>query len=281
MVGDEMQLPPTDFFSARRSAEEDEDLLVEEGGELVPYDLEGNSFLNHAAKNLPSTMLGWHYRSRSESLISFSNWAFYDGRLLTVPEEQLACAHRGAAGRGPAGRRRTRRRRRCWNARSASTACRAAGTTSAATAPRPSTSPSWCGPCCSDGPAGASGSSPSRKPSRTRSKAPWSGWPRRTPSSRERLEAELEREVDGQFVGLLVKNLENIQGDERDIVILSICYGYGPQGKMLMNFGPDQQERRREAAERRLLPGQAPHGRRQLDPGARTSPTTTTTGPTA
>ncbi len=35
-------------------------------------------------------MLGWHYRSRSESLISFSNWAFYDGRLLTVPEERLA-----------------------------------------------------------------------------------------------------------------------------------------------------------------------------------------------
>jgi predicted DNA-binding WGR domain protein len=44
--------------------------------------------------------------------------------------------------------------------------------------------------------------------------------------------------VDGQFVGLLVKNLENIQGDERDIVILSICYGPGPDGRMLMNFGP-------------------------------------------
>ncbi|MGE3775702.1 MAG: AAA domain-containing protein, partial [Pirellulaceae bacterium] len=54
-------------------------------------------------------------------------------------------------------------------------------------------------------------------------------------------EEELQREVDGQFVGLLVKNLENIQGDERDIVILSICYGPGPQGKMLMNFGPINQ----------------------------------------
>src|SRR5207245_2152509 len=37
-------------------------------------------------------------------------------------------------------------------------------------------------------------------------------------SFRSRYEAELEREVDGQFVGLLVKNLENIQGDERDII---------------------------------------------------------------
>jgi very-short-patch-repair endonuclease len=52
------------------------------------------------------------------------------------------------------------------------------------------------------------------------------------------LDAEWEREENGQFVGLLVKNLENIQGDERDVVILSVCYGYGPGGKMLMNFGP-------------------------------------------
>ncbi len=39
-------------------------------------------------------------------------------------------------------------------------------------------------------------------------------------------------------MGLLVKNLENIQGDERDVVILSVCYGPAPNGKMLMNFGP-------------------------------------------
>ncbi|MCH7726791.1 MAG: DUF4011 domain-containing protein, partial [Planctomycetes bacterium] len=88
VVGDQMQLPPTDFFSAKR-LEDDEELLVEEGGELIQYDLDSNSFLNHAAKNLRSTMLGWHYRSRSESLISFSNWAFYEGSLLTVPEESL------------------------------------------------------------------------------------------------------------------------------------------------------------------------------------------------
>ena len=57
----------------------------------------------------------------------------------------------------------------------------------------------------------------------------------------DRLEAEFEREDDGQFTGLLVKNLENIQGDERDIIILSVCYGRGPTGKMLMNFGPINQ----------------------------------------
>ena len=57
----------------------------------------------------------------------------------------------------------------------------------------------------------------------------------------DRLEAEFEREDKDQFVGLLVKNLENIQGDERDIIILSVCYGRGPNGKILMNFGPINQ----------------------------------------
>lgn len=42
-------------------------------------------------------------------------------------------------------------------------------------------------------------------------------------------------------MGLLVKNLENIQGDERDVILLSICYGPCPTGKMLMNFGPINQ----------------------------------------
>ena len=58
------------------------------------------------------------------------------------------------------------------------------------------------------------------------------------PEFRNKLEAEWEREEDGQFVGLLVKNLENIQGDERDVILLSVCYGYGTNGKMMMNFGP-------------------------------------------
>ena len=78
VVGDEMQLPPTDFFSSKKTNEDDE-LEFEEAGELIQYDLGTNSLLSHAAKNLPGTMLGWHYRSRSESLISFSNRAFYQG----------------------------------------------------------------------------------------------------------------------------------------------------------------------------------------------------------
>ena len=73
----------------KKDREEDEVVRFEEDGETGGYDLECNSLLNHAGRNLPSTMLGWHYRSRDEALISFSNWAFYAGRLLTIPEESI------------------------------------------------------------------------------------------------------------------------------------------------------------------------------------------------
>src|SRR5690606_7669269 len=52
------------------------------------------------------------------------------------------------------------------------------------------------------------------------------------------LENARNRTAEGQYTGLFIKNLENVQGDERDIIIISICYGHNRQGKMLMNFGP-------------------------------------------
>jgi superfamily I DNA and/or RNA helicase len=55
------------------------------------------------------------------------------------------------------------------------------------------------------------------------------------------LEAEYVREENDVFCGLIVKNLENIQGDERDIIIMSVCYGHDAGGRMLMNFGPINQ----------------------------------------
>ncbi|MCY2995332.1 MAG: AAA domain-containing protein [Planctomycetota bacterium] len=237
VVGDEMQLPPTDFFSAKHTAEEEGEIVVEEGGELVRYDLEGNSFLGHAAKNLPSTMLGWHYRSRSESLISFSNWAFYDGRLLTVPEEclpagewatldatQAADAERGAA----AVRERPISFHRLQHGvydkrRNRAEADYIAHLVRALLGQKTGQS---------------LGIVAFSEAQQEEIEGALERLAQEDAEFRERWEAEVEREVDGQFVGLLVKNLENIQGDERDIVILSICYGPGPNGRMLMNFGP-------------------------------------------
>lgn len=56
-----------------------------------------------------------------------------------------------------------------------------------------------------------------------------------------RLENEYVREDNDVFCGLFVKNLENVQGDERDIIIMSVCYGHDLNGRMLMNFGPINQ----------------------------------------
>jgi predicted DNA-binding WGR domain protein len=61
------------------------------------------------------------------------------------------------------------------------------------------------------------------------------------PAFAARLEAEYVREDDGQVNGLFVKNLENVQGDERDVILLSICYAPDRTGRMAMNFGPINQ----------------------------------------
>ncbi len=237
VVGDEMQLPPTDFFSARQNSDEEEEMLIEEGGELIPYDLASNSFLNHAAKNLSSTMLGWHYRSRSESLISFSNWAFYDGRLLTVPEERLpgagqrplvatqaVDAERGAAELLSRSISFHRMEHAVYDKR------------------RNRAEAEYIAQLVRELLRQECGRSIGIVAFSEAQQDEIEGALRRLTQDdtefRDRLDAEWEREIDGQFVGLLVKNLENIQGDERDIIVLSVCYGPGPQGRMLMNFGP-------------------------------------------
>src|SRR6185369_9338575 len=92
IVGDEMQLPPTTFFASSRG--EEESVTVEEEGERIEVDLDSDSFLTQAAQNLPSTLLAWHYRSRYESLISYSNAAFYSGNLYTIPDRQRSIADR-------------------------------------------------------------------------------------------------------------------------------------------------------------------------------------------
>ncbi len=75
MVGDPKQLPPTSFFDRAESTADDED---------VEADLE--SILDECiSANLPIRHLNWHYRSRHESLIAFSNQRYYESKLGDVP----------------------------------------------------------------------------------------------------------------------------------------------------------------------------------------------------
>lgn len=239
VVGDEMQLPPTNFFATKRN-DDDEDLSFEEEGEVVQYDLNSTSFLNHSSRNLPTRMLGWHYRSRSESLISFSNHAFYGGRLLTVPEERLSTSATAAsaellptsAADGASVATEMLRRPVSFHFLEHGIYEKRRNTAEAEYIAELVRSILSSEAGHSIGIVAFSEAQQEEINKAIRNLADDDA------NFAELLDAELEREEDGQFMGLLVKNLENIQGDERDIIILSVCYGPDPAGKIRMNFGP-------------------------------------------
>src|SRR5262249_2860690 len=237
VVGDEMQLPPTSFFTAARDPGE-EALEAQENGERMSVLLDADSLLNQSAKSLPATLLGWHYRSRSESLIGFSNAAFYAGQLYTIPERRLPAPDlpeivvRGGESASVEAllerpisfhflessvyeQRRNEREATCIAdlvrqllRRNTGMSLGVVAFSEAQQAQIESALETLAG---ADADFAAA------------------------------LEAEYVREENDQFCGLFVKNLENVQGDERDIIVLSICYGPGPDGRMLMNFGPINQ----------------------------------------
>ncbi|MEW6710869.1 MAG: DUF4011 domain-containing protein, partial [Candidatus Riflebacteria bacterium] len=76
VVGDPKQLPPTSFFSKSEGSDWEETEFVEDLDSILEDCL---------AVGLPSLYLNWHYRSLHESLITFSNYHYYDNRLLTFP----------------------------------------------------------------------------------------------------------------------------------------------------------------------------------------------------
>ena len=80
VVGDPKQLPPTSFFE--RSVANDGNLWDGDDGNIVD---ESESILDAVGSQFPNRQLRWHYRSRHESLIEFSNHKFYDSNLVVFP----------------------------------------------------------------------------------------------------------------------------------------------------------------------------------------------------
>ncbi|MFT5129009.1 MAG: hypothetical protein ACI8W8_002629 [Rhodothermales bacterium] len=234
VVGDEMQLPPSAFFASKASPED------EEGDNNPLQELETDSFLSMASNQLPTTMLGWHYRSRSESLISFSNACFYKGELLTIPDRSVPQADRPAIVANSPSDAATylpdvlsrsisfhRMANGVYNKR------------------RNSVEAAYIAELVRSMLAQDIGRSIGivafSEAQQQAIESALTALAQDDSDFHEQLEREYEREVDEQFCGLFVKNLENVQGDERDIIILSICYGPDPNGRMLMNFGPINQ----------------------------------------
>ncbi|CAN5122518.1 WGR domain-containing protein [soil metagenome] len=254
VVGDRMQLPPTRYFTSSGPTAAGDDGGGSGGGgggdtgggdgseeARCGVVLDADSFLAVSSTRLPSAMLLWHYRSRFEALIQFSNAAFYDGRLATVPDRTPVLRDRAPLivhGTEPEALavadltddllarsislvrvsdgvydRRTNAAEAAWTAAIVrELVLRRTGLTIGVVAF-----------------------------SEAQQSEIEAALDRLTEHDREfagAYDAEISREEDGQGVGLFVKNLENVQGDERDIMLMSVCYAPAPDGRMRMNFGP-------------------------------------------
>ena len=206
VVGDSRQLPPSSFFDRMVQSNDNDD-----EGESVTADIESILGL-FASRGAPSRGLRWHYRSRHESLIAFSNQEFYDGELVIFPSPD--------AGRQATGLRFHHlpdavydRGRSAANQREAEAVAKAV-MEHAVTAPGLSLGV-------------AAFSQPQAR------------------AIEDRLEVlRLQDDSAEEFFAthpkepFFVKNLENVQGDERDVIFISVGYGRDPTGQVSMNFGP-------------------------------------------
>ena len=199
IVGDPKQLPPTSFFSSGYVDEEN----------LEAEDLE--SILDDClALSMPEKHLNWHYRSKHESLIAFSNIMYYGNKLCTFPSPdaleskvRLALVEDGVYDRGFTKRN------------------KAEAEALVADVVRRLKDPKLCH---------------SSIGVVTFSTAQQDYIERRLNDAlvKNKLEdAAYEREEP-----LFVKNLENVQGDERDVILFSVCYGPDRTGRVSLNFGP-------------------------------------------
>ena len=210
VVGDPKQMPPTSFF---QKGDDDGD----DGDEYDPETVEDQeSILDEClVAGVFSSHLNWHYRSRHESLIAFSNEHYYDGRLCTFP--------------------------------------------AAATTPRLGVKFMFV----PDGRFCAQGKGPRVNETEAKALVDYicgevlkPGWKKRSIGvvtfslPQQKLVAsmleerrgdnpELERLLPEDGEGAyFVKNLENVQGDESDVILFSIGYAPDENGRFTMNFGP-------------------------------------------
>jgi very-short-patch-repair endonuclease len=214
VVGDPKQLPPTNFFAV--STGQTEAPLAEDGTPVVD---DSESILEQfMGAGIPMSRLKWHYRSAHESLINFSNVSFYDSDLYTFPSVDTGAAAGGLQfehvadgvyeGKG-------------MNSREAQRV------------------------------ADAVVSFAKEQLARRERGEPTESLGVGTFNLRQQLaiqdEMERRRREDPSIEPFFdragaepffVKNLENIQGDERDAIFISVTYARGADGKLRLNFGP-------------------------------------------
>lgn len=205
VVGDTKQMPPSAFFGKAFELSDEEAEMSETA------DIESilGMFLSQGA---PETMLRWHYRSRHDSLITVSNHEFYENKLMVFPSP---------------------------------------GVNSSATGLKFN--------YLQDAPYDRGGSRTNQLEARAVAEAVIEHAKYRpmltlgvvafSTAQRDCILLEIERlrrlhpETDSFFIqpnleSFFVKNLENVQGDERDVIYISIGYGKTATGKVSRSFGP-------------------------------------------
>lgn len=205
VVGDPKQLPPTNFFSSMlgQSVAHDEDgTPIYEDGESVLEEFMG--------AGVPMSRLRWHYRSVHESLITFSNLSFYEADLHTFPSVETDSDLIGLQFvYVPDGIYEGKGLNRAEARRVADAVVEHA----------------------------------KRHPDLTLGVGTFNLRQQIAIQdeleSRRRADPDIEtffsRSVKEPF---FVKNLENVQGDERDVIFISVTYAKGPDGRLRYNFGP-------------------------------------------
>ncbi|MBE5795849.1 MAG: DUF3320 domain-containing protein [Clostridiales bacterium] len=206
VTGDTKQMPPTDFFTVSVGAHDYDSDEEEEAQEAPPEE----SILEQCACVLPSCPLLWHYRSRHESLIAFSNREIYAGRLVTFPGSIDRQPHLGVelvhVPDGVFSRRRNRQEaKRCVQLIEDHILHRAHRSLGVVAF------------------------------SRTQQSAIEEEL-HRFRMARPEFDSFFDESRDEPF---FIKNLENVQGDERDTMIFSVGYARPADGKpMSLNLGP-------------------------------------------
>ena len=216
VVGDPNQLPPTSFFER-----------VVDDGEVDPTTIEeSESILDATLPMFASRQLRWHYRSQHESLIAFSNHSFYGGKLILFPSPNKKTDDYGILySRVPRGS--FTNRRNIEEARIISEAVR---------------EHIYHRPEESIGVVAMSAEQ------RLQIESAIETLTKDNSEFRERLEEDSHKDES-----LFIKNLENVQGDERDVIFISMTYGpQEPRGKVFQRFGPINSESGLASVERTL-----------------------------
>lgn len=212
VVGDTRQLPPTSFFDKLNTDIEEEDNVTADMQSILGL-CDG--------QGAPSRMLRWHYRSRHESLITLSNHEFYEDKLVIFPSP---------GSRQNLGLRFHHLPQAIYDRGNTRSNPEEAKAVAQAILAHAMSAPSQSLGVVAFSTAQAQAIQAALETER-----------RSNPGS----EVFFNARPDEPF---FIKNLENVQGDERDVILISIGYGRTEEGKVSLNFGPLTQD----GGERRL-----------------------------